>query len=269
MKKIILTILVILIVLTACKPTQPITSTTTPTGAVVIQEQQLKVQEQKEKTEEIPLTPVETAPKKETPAVQLPPTPLESKVTVEKSRTISPELRDLLQKADSELKSISYLYAESPDNVGFDNYFVKGTKMKIQLLEKNDYVIDDYFNVVYVDTVAKTAKGRCENKKRCISKTIDNTKRVYDLNYEEYRKKTPYEWIKMVDNAEIIGTETLNNHAITRIRTEKDGAKIEMLVDNRFGVPHRVKVSDENEERTYYFKNIMFNSVKDDDVVMK
>lgn len=266
MKKTIIAILFI-IILTACTTKEQTNTQPTPTGAVVAQEPQTTVVEEKE--EEIPLTPVEEIEEQETTPVQLPLAPVESKIIVEKSRTMSPELRDLLQKADSSLKSVSYLYAEQPDNIGFDNYFVKGTKMKIQLMEKNDYVIDDYFNAVYVDTVAKTAKGRCENKKRCLSKTVDNTKRVYDLKYEEYRKKTAYEWIKQVDNAEIIGMETLNNHAITRIKTEKYGATIEMWVDNRFGVPHRVKVTKDNEERTYYFKNIMFNALKDADVVMK
>lgn len=265
MRKILWTIALLAIILTACNKTN------TPTAAVVADPTPIE--------EKIPLNAIETAEETtnteepeentETTPAELPPVPIESKIIIEKSRQFSPELRDLLQKADSEVKSVTYMYAESPNNIGFDTYLIKGTKMKILLFEKNDYIIDDYFNVVYVDTAAKTAKARCENKKRCLSKTIDNTKRVYELNYNEYRTKTPYEWIKEVQTAEIIGLETLNKHAVTRIKTNIRDTEVEMWVDNRFGLPHRIKATKDSEETTYYFKNMMFNGIRDSDVVMK
>ncbi len=260
MRKIIFFTILCLMLLSACgtKPEMP--APTTPSGAIVAQEKQTMPVE-----EELPVP----AEKETIKPAELPPAPAESKIVVEKSRQFSPELRDLLQKADNEVKSVTYLYAESPDNIGFDTYILKGTKMKILLFEKNDYVIDDYFNAVYLDTTTKTAKGKCENKKRCISQEIDNTKRVYDLNYDTYRKKTAYEWIKSVEFAEIEGFETLNNHAVTKIKTNKNGVEIEMWVDSRFGLPHKIKVTKSDDQRTYYFKNMMFNGVKDTDVLLK
>jgi len=265
MKKIILTILII-ILLTACTSTKQTDAKNTPTGAIVAQEKPAQQEEQKE----IPLAPIEKIqPKEEITPAELPPAPSESKIIIEKSRQFSPELRDLLQKADNEVKSVQYIYAESPDNVGFDEYLIKGTKMKILLFEKNDYVIDDYYNAVYVDTEKKLARGKCENRRRCISQEIDNTKRVYDLPYEKYIIKTPYQWIKEIDYAEIIGFETLNNHAVTKIQTEKDGARIEMWVDNRFGLPHKIRITKDDKEKVYYFKNMLFNVAKDTDVILK
>ncbi|MBI4142039.1 DUF2092 domain-containing protein [Candidatus Woesearchaeota archaeon] len=255
----ILTIITLLI-LTACERQE----TTTPTGAVVQEIEQETEQQPKQETiiEEKTIADQE---KRQTPA-QLPPAPVENKVIIEKSRKLSPELRDLLQKADNEVKSFSYLYSET-GNLGFDTHYLKGTKIKIALFEKNDYNVEDYFNIVYLDTAEKTAYGTCENRKRCLTKIADNTKRVYQLYYEDFRTKTPYEWIKEVEYAEITGYEMINNKAVTKIEYEQNEEKTEMWVDNRYGLPHKIRITYDGEEKVYSFKNLLVNTVKDGDIV--
>lgn len=251
--------LILLLLLIGCGGKATTEQTTTPTGAAV---QEIPPQE-----EQTPPTITEEIVEQETTHAELPPSPIENKVIIEKSRKLSPELRELLQKADNEVKSTSYLYAEAPGNVGFDTYFVKGTKIKIAIFEKNDYNVEDYFNIVYLDTVDKTAHGTCENKKRCLTKIADNTKKVYKLDYDEYRTKTPYEWIKDIEYAEILGYEMINNHAVTKIRFEQNEIETEIWVDNRYGLPHRIIITYNGEEKTYSFKNLLANTVKDSDVV--
>lgn len=254
-----ISILILLLLLIGCGGKTTTEQTTTPTGAVV--------QEISEQEEQTPQTNTEEFVEQKTTQVELPPSPTENKIIIEKSRKLSPELRELLQKADNEVKSTSYLYAESPGNIGFDTYFVKGTKIKIALFEKNDYNVEDYFNIVYLDAVEKTAHGTCENKKRCLTKIADNTKKVYTLDYDEYRTKTPYEWIKDIEYAEILGYEMINNKAVTKIRFEQNEIETEMWVDNRYGLPHKIIVKYNGDEKTYSFKNLLANTVKDSDVV--
>ena len=256
MKKtvIIATLLLLIIACTTSSPEQ-----TTPPEANTLHEQHHPEETETTTTPQETPEPVEAV---------MPPAPVESKILVEKSRRLSPELRDLLQKADTEVKSMSYVYSESPSNAGFDTHLIKGTRIKILLFEKNDYIVDDYFDVVYLDTVQKTAYGACENRKRCLTKIVDNTKRVYDLRYEPYRTKTAYEWIKDIDYAEIVGLETINNHAVTRIATQQKNVFTELWVDNRFGIPHRIKTTGNGQEKTYTFKNPQFNNLKDSDATL-
>ncbi|MBI4140976.1 DUF2092 domain-containing protein [Candidatus Woesearchaeota archaeon] len=254
--KIIITI-ALLLILASCADNKTAEQTTPTTNA----QQTTPENTQQESVQETIIDEPEQT------KTQLPPAPIENNVIIEKSRRLSPELRDLLQKADNEVKSMTYLYAESPGNIGFDTHFIKGTKIKIAIFEKNDYAVDDYFNIVYLDTTDQTAHGTCENRKRCLTKIVDNTKRVYDLNYNDYRTKTPYEWIKDVEYAEITGYEMINNKAVTKIEFEQNEIKTEMWVDNRYGLPHRIIITDNGEETTYSFKNLLVNTVKDTDVI--
>lgn len=257
-------ILLSLLLIIACGKTE------TPTGAAVVEPTTTEQTITEEVHQETPPEETEEIPVEEEvieDPVEQPPAPIESKILIEKSRKLSPELRDLLQKSDTELKSMSYVYAETPDNNGFHTYSIKGTNIKVDLFEKNDYVADDYFNVVYLDTTTETAQATCENKRRCLTPNIDNTNRIYPADYEEYRKKTPYEWIKEVDYAEIVGREMIGHYSVTKIQSREDDLLTEMWVDTRYGVPHKIRVTtSDGKEKTYHFRNMMFNTLRDSDV---
>lgn len=204
------------------------------------------------------------APKTE-PAAPVPP---ESTTVVEQSKEVSPELKALLETADRKLQSMRYLYAgPTTQNRFLNTYLVKGKYIKVDLYEVDPYVIDSYFDAVYLDTDAKTATGRCEDKKRCISTNVDNTKKIFNASYDDYRIKTPYEWVKEISFAEIVGPEVMDGRSVTKIKYHDARSSTEMWVDNTYGVPIKLVITyDDSTKETQQFKDYQFNTLADADV---
>lgn len=172
-------------------------------------------------------------------------------------------------RADQKLKSYQYLELILPDKKQPDTLFVKGTKIKVRLFEYDPYVPDTYFDTVYLDTVAKTALGRCENRKRCIWPRGDNTKKEWTgLSYDQYRRKTPYEWVKQVPAAaRILGPEIHENRGTTKIEYDDAGKLVQMWIDDTYGVPLEVRiVTSDGQETRYLFNDMQFNHLSDNDV---
>jgi len=208
--------------------------------------------------------PTETE-KETTPA----PMPKKTETKAEAPKEIPAELKELMEKADMKLTSMVYLYG-SPESEGrfLDTYHVVGDKMKVQLYEGNYYLRQDYFDTVYLDTTEKTATGRCENKRRCVFPDMDNTGRVFAANYDDYRRKTPYEWLQDITTPEILGPEIVDKRSTLKIKYPKGDTEIEMWLDNTYGVPLQLKIiHPDDEEEMYQFTNLQFNTLKEEDVL--
>jgi len=203
--------------------------------------------------------PKETAP---VPVTDEP----ETKVTMHKD---FPEaIKSKIEAANTKLKSVSYLYA-SPENKGrfLDTYHVLGDKVKVKLYEDNEYVEAEYFDTVYLDTTKKTATGRCENKRRCMSSRVDNTGKVFDANYDDYRRKTPYEWLSDITTPEVVGPEIVDRRSALKISYPKGETTVEMWLDNTYGIPLQLKeIYPNEEEEMYQYANFQFNTLKEEDV---
>jgi hypothetical protein len=196
-----------------------------------------------------------------------PPAPVTPAVIVEKTGVMSPELRDLLSRADRKVKSYSYLYAVSKDNHFPHQYFIKGHYVKVKLFEIEPYFIENYYDHVYLDTKNKKAYGYWESRKKCISGRYDNTKLVFNVSYDEYRIKTPYEFLKSVSFAEIVGPELIENRNAVKIRQVEGDVVTEMWLDDAYGLPRRVVVlRDEKVIASHNFADMQFNDLKDSDV---
>jgi len=220
-----------------------------------------KVIETKPKTTETEQEKTQTTEKTET---------TETKTTETKTTTEMPEkVKELLTKADNKLVSMGYLYG-GPENDGrfLDTYYIKGDKIKVKLYEDNIYVEDGYFDTVYLNTVEKTAIGRCENQKRCVSSRVDNMNKDFDATYDDYRRKTPYEWLQDITTPTAIGEEVVDKRSALKIEYPKKETKVEMWLDNTYGVPLQIKMvyPDETEE-FYQFTNVQFNTLKEEDMV--
>ncbi|MBW3002099.1 hypothetical protein KY338_02985 [Candidatus Woesearchaeota archaeon] len=218
------------------------------------------IEPKKEKTKE---ETKETAPKTETKDTD--------KKTETKAAANLPEaIQSKIDAANTKLKSMSYLYG-SPENEGrfLDTYHVLGDKIKVKLYEDNYYVVDDYFDTVYLDDSLKTATGRCEHQRRCISTNTDNTKKIFNANYDDYRRKTPYEWLSDISaEAKIDGPEIVDKRSALKIEYPKGENKVEMWLDETYGVPLQIKIIDpEDNEEFYQFTNVQFNSLKEEDVL--
>jgi len=180
-------------------------------------------------------------------------------------------LQDLLSRADQKLKSYKYLELIIPMKEQPDTISVKGAKIKIRLYEYDPYVPENYFDTVYLDTAAKTIVGRCESNKRCVWPRGDNTKKVWtDLNYDKYRPKTPYEWLKTIPTTAIIaGPEVHENRATTKVEYDDAGKHHIVWVDDTYGIPVEIQIFTSDDERvTYKFNDLQFNTITDRDVTL-
>lgn len=225
---------------------------------------------EKTKVDEKVVQTKKEAPKKETEKETTPaPMPKKTETKTEAPKEIPTELKELMEKADRKLTSMVYLYG-SPESEGrfLDTYSVRADKMKVRLYEGNYYMRQDYFDTVYLDTTEKTATGRCENKKRCVFPDMDNTGRVFAANYDDYRRKTPYEWLQDITTPEILGPEIVDKRSALKIKYPKGDTEIKMWLDNTYGVPLQLKIiHPDDEEEMYQFTNLQFNTLKEEDVV--
>jgi hypothetical protein len=195
--------------------------------------------------------------------------------TTEKTetKTVSKELpekvKEIVDKADNKLVSMGYLYA-GPENDGrfLDTYYVKGDKIKVKLYEDNIYVTEGYFDTVYLNIVEKTATARCENRKRCVSGNTDNMNKELDANYDDYRRKLPYEWLQDITTPTVVGEEVVDKRSVLKIEYPNKDTMVEMWLDQTYGVPLQIKTIYPNEdEELFQFTNVQFNTLKEEDMV--
>ncbi|MBW2986314.1 hypothetical protein KY333_03000 [Candidatus Woesearchaeota archaeon] len=215
-----------------------------------------KVVETKPKTTETKEETTETKPAEKT----------ETKTAPTK---IPEQVKEIVDKADSKLVSMGYLYG-GPENDGrfLDTYYVKGDKIKVKLYEDNIYVTEGYFDTVYLNIVEKTATARCENRKRCISGNTDNMNKVLDANYDDYRRKLPYEWLQDITTPTVIGEEVVDKRSVLKIEYPKKDTMVEMWLDKSYGVPLQIKTIYPNEdEELFQFTNVQFNTLKEEEMV--
>lgn len=270
MKKIVY-LLIVLIALAACKPTAPEVDNT-PLAPVDEQ----KTESSPAVTPSAPSTPVVTEPATTTPAVQptnTETTPIASEPvvtipsTTETASTTNPKLRDLLKRADEKVTSIKYLYGGSETgNLFLDTYEIRGDKMKVKLYEENYYVRDGYYDTIYV----ADGIGCCEKLSRCRSHNVDNTGKPFTVDTSTLTiPKTPYQWLKEIKDATIVGPETFNERSVTHLKyTNANGQPVDMWVDDTYGIPHKVIVKDKNgNEIKYQFNDLAFNQLKAEEFV--
>ena len=159
--------------------------------------------------------------------------PVQEGVKVPGGIEVPEKVKELLTKADNKLVSMGYLYG-GPENDGrfLDTYYIKGDKIKVKLYEDNIYVEDGYFDTVYLNTVEKTAIGRCENQKRCVSSRVDNMNKDFDATYDDYRRKTPYEWLQDITTPAAIGEEVVDKRSALKIEYPKKETKTSYYGNN-------------------------------------
>ena len=207
--------------------------------------------------------PLETAPKTtpeqaETPE---PETPVTEEPTIEEQTEPEPETTetqeeepiteiegDELQQAikNAEIKIRSYQYRhKDPSGKQYD-IFVKGNKMKI------DYISKD--NVIYLDTDKQTAEEYCIVHSRCGREWG----KIADLDYHNTYILTPLDWLERI---------TQSTKITDGFYYGKDGLKLdtdigEITVDKSFGFIYSLK----QDGKEYLFLDAVFNNVDDSDV---
>jgi len=265
MKKTLLVVLAILVLIIACAPQEA------PAPAEPAVKADKTVVEKEVSTPEPAAPEAEEAPEPAAPVPAPAPEPEPKPVPTVEAKEMSAEMKDLLSKADKKVQSFSYLYAD-PMTEGryLDTYNIKGSKIRVDLFPTDPYIIDDYFDTVYLDAADKSATARCEEEKRCMSHNTDNTGKVFEASFDDFYKKTPYEWLKEVTYAEIVGPEVVESRSATKVKIPGEAMTTYMWLSDTYGLPLKVVIEkDDGTKETYGFKDFVMNSLKDADVVPK
>ena len=242
---VVISILTLVILLVACSPKNQYVC---PDSSVVDDPSKCG-QMQEIKKENVSTTPAPTVKEESAPTPEL-----------------QKELAELLSIADKKVNDFSYLYVEPPYDVARDWYFVRGNKTKIKLFETNWYKKEEYLDTIFLDSATKTAIGMCLDKRevRC----PDKTKKVR-LNYTEFVRKTPYQWLSDIKSGEIEGGEQINDRNTVKVKTVIEGKLTTVWIDEYFGLPIQIRIGKEDDEKAklYQFRDISINGLKDQDVM--
>jgi len=168
---------------------------------------------------------------------------------VEESPDIPREVVDLFAQK-SKVKSVSYIHHESAD-ISKPSYriAIKGTLMKISLPTQTELLNKNTIDTVIIDAARKEAEGYCESKKYCIK--IGNQGAV---DYATYYKKTPFDWVDEIEEAELLTTQRLFNRDTTKVLVN---GEYTYWVDSFFGIPLKV----EGNNQIFLYESPLFNGV--------
>ena len=100
------------------------------------------------------------------------------------------EISAIIKKGASRLSSYDYNY-RGPESGQLFSVTVKGSKMRIILPETNVEEQGKFYNYIYLDTDAKTAKAHCVGHSKCGGVVGE----IKDLVYATAYLDTPLDWL--------------------------------------------------------------------------
>lgn len=205
------------------------------------------------------------APEPEEPVVSEPveaaPEP-EPEAEPEPQRQMTSKMQELVQKHVGRVDSLRYMYQDQTIKPEEWETWIKGDKMHVKLREMDNIRGDVYIDNVYLDLSSKTAVGYCE---RNVYRCADPNSPV-EVNFRKYYRKTPFEWIDEVSYAEKVAEEQMQQRTVWKIRSVEDGKTTEMWVDEYYGIPLEIEVTEGGATNKYIFEDIGFNAVDDSDL---
>lgn len=203
---------------------------------------------------EEPLPP-SILPKEEIPVETIPPQPEEPPTIEEPEEEIKipNDIKEILEKGKTKLKSYSYNYKSPESDVSYKIY-IKGNKIKIIPPEIVNVEEGKFYNTIYLDIEEKTAEAYCIGYSSCEGKVG----KIKDLNYEDAYIETPLDWLEKVTEAEKIDERQVEGR--NSIYLETNIGKI--TVESYYGFLYKI----EDGKKVWEFSDAAFNSVKDSDV---
>lgn len=177
---------------------------------------------------------------------------------VPEEKEMSLEVKELLGIADEKVQSLRYSYKGPETDESLYKFVMKGNNVKYVLDPPNKPIdaYEDAYDTIYLDTELKTAQAYCDDRK-CKVKG-----KKADLGYDEVYIWTPLDWLDNIEFAEKVGEELIDRRNTWKLSTKNLGT---MWVDSFFGVPLQV----EFDENKYQFMKMVFNDVKDEEVIPK
>ena len=181
------------------------------------------------------------------------------KVEQEEQNKISGEIQEIIDKAE-QTRSYSYNYKSNiPGERQSDKFHVKMPYVKVEL---NEDVVEDgnRITVVYLDTSKESAVAYCKDKNQRICPEKD---RAYYVNYKDYYKTLPHEWIKNIDAGKRIGYESIERKEASILELKKGKKTYLTKVIDFYGIPAVVEIMGEQ----YKYTDLAFNHLSDKDVI--
>ena len=172
---------------------------------------------------------------------------------IEPKQEIATEVKELLDKHKTRVKSIYYKYRGPETGSNFHEFYIKGNKIKYKpYLEIKSLDKPDSYDTIFIDKTAKTAQSYC------IAAYCAYKGKKSDLNYGEAYISTMFDWIDVTE-AKKVGEEVISNRNTWKIDTGKGI----LWIDAFYGIPLKVESSG----KTYKFEQVSVNSVQDADVM--
>jgi len=200
----------------------------------------------------------------EEPQGEVPPAPIPSQKAAP-SGELDEEIAFILSRADEKITSYKFTYAAPPQNLARDVWYIKGTRIKVELFNENWIRHDEYFDTIYIDTAKKTAVAYCQRPKtpQCAGPDVE-----FPVDYEEVMIMTPYQWIKTIpQQVEKVSTEMLWDRKVTVLRYMEGGAEFKQWVDNFAGLPLKVQKKEPGKDLVEWgFRYLSVNSLGDEDL---
>lgn len=167
---------------------------------------------------------------------------------------IPAEVKELLDKSKTRVKSIYYHYRGPETGSNFHEFYVKGDKIKYKpYLEIKSLDKPDSYDTIFIDKKAGTAQSYC-TAAYCAYKGKKS-----DLSYANFYLPTVFDWIDGLASAKKVGEEVIDSRSTWKVETSKGI----LWVDTFYGIPLKV----ESGGKTYRYQQISVNSVQDSDAV--
>ncbi|MDP3765288.1 MAG: hypothetical protein Q8R04_02145 [Nanoarchaeota archaeon] len=177
-----------------------------------------------------------------------------SEPVIGQKQEVSAEVKELLDKSKTRVRSIYYKYKGPETGNSFYEFYAKDAKIKyLPALEIKSLDAVDSYDTIFIDKTAKTAVSYC------VAYYCKYKGKKQDLNYDDVYISTVLDWVSSLTSTKKVGEEVIDDRSTWKIETNKGI----LWVDTFYGIPLKVESSG----KTYRFQQISVNSVQDADVV--
>lgn len=176
----------------------------------------------------------------------------------EQTQEKSQELQRLLEKS-KEINNYEYSYTAPPYKQSEDMTYIKGDKMRINLMQSYNTETLPY-TTIFIDWKENTALGYCLLKfPRC------KDDKVTVLDTKLFKHPTPLDWVKEVEKyGTFVHTSKLVQDKKTKGVTFLFNEKEHTAYLDVFGMPVRVEIGPGGEKGSYNYNRLVINSVREE-----
>jgi len=178
---------------------------------------------------------------------------------------VLPSLVKILVDKAGSVTSLDYSHNEF-DKGGAGYYmhaYVKGDKMKQVFTAKSgEFAAGTYYDTVYLDLAAKTVEAYCEDE-RC----TDRNAKVASM-YADFVTETPFTVLANLKSGTDKGTVMFDNRETRMYEYEDNGVVVDVYIWTYKGIPLKYERYKDGElTKKVEYMNLLINTVKDSDLV--